>query len=68
MSLSSLVATLGYYPISAGVLPGGPAVGVLYKRVEEDLPRPRIEVKDIKSIDIEVCVSIISLKSFDRSF
>jgi hypothetical protein len=65
MSLSSLVATLGYYPIGGRVGPEGPKVGVLYKRVEEDERRPLIKVKNVTCEDFvgEVNISVVSVKS-----
>jgi hypothetical protein len=67
MSLSSLVATLGYYPLPSGIFPsvGGGGVPVDFRKEREELPKPLMIVKKVESIDIPVGVevSIVSVKS-----
>jgi hypothetical protein len=70
MSLSSLIATLGWFPTAGGggpSLPAGSGVPVDFRR-EEHVVKPLITVKNIRSSSEqihEVNMSVISIKSFE---
>lgn len=70
MNLSSLIATLGYYPLPpGGGLPivGGGGVPVDIRR-EEHMAKPSVIVRKLESTEIgsdkcEATISVVSVKS-----